>query len=106
MTAEKEQKDKEIEEKKQHNHFMKLWRIGQDTQYTERVTARMEEKARVWKVKELQARQVAYPSELDIPIPDPEMTWKASDLTWQAEEARKAKAKRKKRGISSKHKEK
>ena len=45
------------------------------------------------KIKELQAQQVDYPPELDIPIPDPEMIGKASDPTWQAEEERKAKGK-------------
>ena len=85
---------------------MKLWRVEQDTKYTEGVTARKEERARVRKVEELQVKQVPYPPELDIPIPDPDMIWKASDPTWQAEEARKAKLKRKKPGISDKNKEK
>lgn len=37
-------------------------------------------------------------------IPDPDVIWKASDPTWQAEQARKAKAKRKTSGISEKDK--
>lgn len=53
MIAAKEQKEKKTEEIKQHNHFMKPWRIERDIKYTEGVAAREEERARVRKVKEL-----------------------------------------------------
>ena len=61
MVAEKNQKEKQTEEKKQHNHFMKLWRIEQDSKYVEGVAAHKDERACVRKVKELQAQQVDYP---------------------------------------------
>ena len=51
MIAEKKQKNKKMEEKRQHNQFMKLRRMERDTKYAEEVTARIEERARVKKLK-------------------------------------------------------
>ena len=62
--AAKEQREKRTEEKSQHNHFMKLWRIERDTKYNEGVTARKEERARVREVKRFKHNRFLIPLSL------------------------------------------
>lgn len=92
IIARKEKKEEEAEIKKQRNAFLKIWRAERDSTHAAGLIARSEERARVQKVKELQAQRVIIPAELLVPIPDPEAFWKATDVTWlELEEAKKAK---------------
>jgi DDE superfamily endonuclease len=93
MIAQKMMKEKEIQEKKEHGTFMKLWRMERDTKHAEGVIARKQEKARIRRVKELMGQGLTIAPELLTPIPDPEVIWKSSDVTWQAEEEAKRKRK-------------
>ncbi|MCJ1262744.1 hypothetical protein MMC22_002614 [Lobaria immixta] len=97
MIAEKEKKEREAEAKKQHNAFLKIWRMERDAVIAAGVAARKENKARQRKFRELQKElkkqglDVPSDSELRISIPDPEAEWKATDVTWLELQAKKAK---------------
>ena len=97
MIAEKEKKEAEVEAKKQHNAFLKIWQMERDTVIAAGVAARKENKARQRKFKELQKElkkqglDVPSDSELCKSIPDPEAEWEATDVTWLALQAKKAK---------------
>lgn len=86
MIADKERKEKEAEAKKQHNSFMKIWRMERDTMVSAGVASRKEKRARQRKLKELEKELkklglvVPADSELRKPIPDPEAAWKATDV--------------------------
>lgn len=57
--------------------------------YAKGVIARKKEKKRAKNVKELMRQNVSIPDHMLTPIEDSEATWKAIDLTWLAEEAKK-----------------
>lgn len=94
IIEEEARKAKEAEAKEQQDSLMKLWRIEKNAKHVEGIAARKAEKARVRKIKELLKQGLAIPpdSELLAPIPDPEAIWKATDVIWQEEEAKKTRA--------------
>ena len=53
------------------------------------IAARKAEKARLKQMKEMMKGLALIFAELNIPIPDPEAEWKATNATWQAIEAKK-----------------
>ena len=86
MVTEKRKKEQDTKRKKDHNAFMKLWRIERDCKQKERVAAQKLEKAQVRELKECeqQGKVIPLDSPLYIPIFDPEKDWKDNNSTWQA----------------------
>ena len=78
MIAEKEKKEREAKAKKQHNAFLKIWRMERDAMIAARVAAPKKNKARQRKFKKLQKElkkqglDVPSDFELCISISDPE----------------------------------
>ena len=93
--AEKEKKEEEMAKKKENANFMRIWRWERDNILARGVVARKEEKARKKRVKDFMKRGMQIPEVDLIPIEDPEVVWKANDVTWKAEEVRKQQAKNK-----------
>ena len=91
MIAAKEKQAKETEAKKQYQTWIKIWRMERDAKYAEGVIARKQERNRLLQIKELSKQDPAISSKHLIPIPDPESIWKATDVTWQEVERKKAK---------------
>ena len=91
MIIAKEKQAKETEAKKQHQTWMKIWRMERDAKYAEGVIARKQERNRLQQIKELSKQDLTISSKHLIPIRDPEAIWKATDDTWQEEERKKAK---------------
>ena len=77
------------EKKKEHKAFIKIWRVKQDLQLANGVTACKSEQARKKKVKKLMLQGIPIPPELDVPIPDPSKFWIDTDVTWLAQVAAK-----------------
>ena len=59
------------------------------------IIARKDEKKRQKRVRDYERREITMPNEDAVSIVDPEVEFKASNPTWLAEEARKAKTKTK-----------
>ena len=93
--AEKAKKEEEAAKKKENANFMKIWRWERDNILAKGIAARKEEKARIKRVKGFIKQGLPIPDADLMPIEDPEVSWKANDMTWKAEEARKAQAKNK-----------
>ena len=71
------QKEKKEEFKKQQQMRDKLWRAERDEIHEQGLEARKQEREQKKKIKALQKTKQAIPSELQVPIPDPEAVWKA-----------------------------
>ena len=74
---------------------MKMWRMGQDQKHAEGVVARRDEKIRVKIIKDMAKQGSLIFSHMLAPIQDPEILWKATDLTWIGKETKKDAAKKK-----------
>lgn len=83
------------EKEKARENDLKIWRKERDEVLRKGVDARKDEAIRVKKIKDLIKQKAHIPIELTIPIIDPEVEWKASDVTWKEIEAEKAKKKEK-----------
>lgn len=94
MIVQKEKKEKEAETQRQHNAFIKIWCMKRDSKHAEGVTARAEKRARAQKFKELFGQSSIILSKLLVPIFDSEAHWKATEITWLALEAEKARKKK------------
>ena len=73
------QKEEYAEKKQTNNNFIKLWRWERDDVHTKGMAARKAENARPKQVKEIMKGLAPTPSESEIPIPDPEFEWKATN---------------------------
>ena len=76
-------------ENKERRNYVAIWRREGKEMYAKGVIARKKEKKRAKNVKELMRQNVSIPDHMLTPIEDSEATWKAIDLTWLAEEAKK-----------------
>ena len=85
----KQQKEEEAEKKRVENNFMKMWRMERDEVHTKGVAARKAERARIKQLREMRKGYAPIPPELEIPIPDPEAEWKATNQVWKSIEAKK-----------------
>ena len=79
--ASRAQKEEAAEKKRVENNFMKIWRWERDQMHAKGIAARKAEKARLKQVKEMMKGLAPIPDELNIPIPDPEAEWKATNVT-------------------------
>ena len=70
--AERQQKDEQIEKKREHNNFMRIWRMKRDSVHAEGVIARKNEKIGIKHVKEFAKQGVSISDEMLNPIDDPE----------------------------------
>lgn len=71
--AEKRQKENELAKKREHNMYIKVWRVERDDVLTKGIIARKEKKARIKRVKEYTKRGVELPDEDKLPIVNSEV---------------------------------
>ena len=77
MEEKKRQKEKKEQFKKQQQIKDKLWRAERDEIHQQGLETRKREQERKKEVKALQKAKQAIPPKLQVPIPDPEIVWKA-----------------------------
>ena len=85
----KRQEEARLEKKREHNNFMRGWRVERNKVLAKGVIARKDEKARLKRVKNYLKQGVEIPENDASPIIDPVVEFKATNPTWLAEEARK-----------------
>jgi hypothetical protein len=83
------EKEQIMKKKRADAQFMKLWRMKRDDIHAKGVAARRAEKTRIKQLKELQKNINIIPDEMFQLISDPEAEWKATDLTWLAQQEAK-----------------
>ena len=91
--TERQRKDEQMDKKREHNNFMRIWQMKRDSVHAEGVIARKNEKIRIKHVKDPSKQRVSKSDEMLNPTDDPEAIWKSSDITWQTEETKKRRRK-------------
>ena len=93
MMNEKQRKKTEIEKKKKHNNFMRLWRMKRNDIHAKNVIARKNEKIWIKRVKKLIKQNFSVFIEDLVVINDSEVEWKANNDIWKQKEVRKLRLK-------------